>query len=304
MTAAERDRLTELAEDLGGRVAFEQPLSELTTWHIGGPAEAVLFPVRRECLLAAFELARRSDWPWRVMGNGSNLLCPDQGVRGLVLNLTNALAATEFDGLTLRAEGGAFLPRLAREAAARGLAGLECVIGVPGTVGGGCVMNAGVPDGTLGDVLVEIEVLTAAGEVRTMVPDDLALGHRESRLQHEPAVVLAATLRLRADEPAEIEARMASHMAHRKRTQPLGEATCGSVFRRPEGDYPGRLIEAAGGKGLRCGQAEVSSLHANWIVNRGGATADDVRRLMDEVQARVKALSGIELVPEVIVWSP
>lgn len=304
MTAAERDRLTELAGDLGGRVAFEQPLSELTTWHIGGPAEAVLFPARRECLLAAFELARWSDWPWRVMGNGSNLLCPDEGVRGLVLNLTNALAATEFDGLTLRAEGGAFLPRLAREAAARGLAGLECVIGVPGTVGGGCVMNAGVPDGTIGDVLVETEVLTAAGEVRTMRRDELALGHRESRLQREPAIVLAATLRLRADEPAEIEARMASHMAHRKRTQPLGEATCGSVFRRPEGDYPGRLIEAAGGKGLRCGEAEVSSLHANWIVNRGGATAADVRRLMDEVQARVKALSGIELVPEVIVWSP
>lgn len=302
MTPVDRARLSDLVTRQGGRIVFEQPLAELTTWAIGGPAEAVVYPTTRETLREVVALAAAEGWLWRVMGNGSNLLCPDEGVRGLVLNLTNSLAGIEWREPELQAEGGVFLPKLAREAASRGLAGLECVVGVPGTVGGGCVMNAGVPDGTLGDVLVEVELLLPDGTVETRPAEALGLGHRESRLQREQAVVLAARLRLRPDDPTAIAARMDHHMAHRRRTQPLHEKTCGSVFRRPAEDYPGRLIELAGCKGLRVGDAEVSALHANWIENRGGATAADVRRLMAEIVARVERQFGVTLVPEVIVW--
>lgn len=304
MTAAERQQLADLAASAGGDLRFEVPLAELTTWKIGGPAEAVYWPRTRAGLVAAAALARRSGWPLRVMGNGSNLLCPDQGVRGLVLNLTNSLAEVRIDGTAVVAEAGAFLPKLARETGGRGLLGLEGVVGVPGTVGGGCVMNAGVPSGVVGDVLSWVEVLTEQGEERRLGRDELALGHRESRLQHEPWLVLAARFELTPGDAEAALARMAEHMAYRKRTQPLSEATCGSVFRRPPDDYPGRLIEVAGGKGLRRGGAVVCELHANWIVNEGGASAADVRALMADLRERVRRQCGVELVPEVVVWEP
>lgn len=302
MTAAERRRLSELADALGGEVSFERPLAELTTWRVGGPAEAVFAPAGRAALSAAVALAEAEGWRCRVIGNGSNLLCPDDGVRGLVLHLAGALTGVRFEGPEIEVEAGAFLPKLARQAGARGLSGLEGLVGVPGTIGGGCVMNAGVPSGTLGDVLVEVEVLRPGGAVERWTVEELALGHRESRLQHEPGIVLSARLRLAPGDPAEIAARMDEHMAYRRRTQPLTLPTCGSVFRRPAEGYPGQLLEEAGCKGLRRGDAEVSSLHANWIVNLGGARAEDIRWLMDEMRRRVRERTGIELVPEVIVW--
>lgn len=302
MTAAERRELLELVEDLGGWLTFDQPLAEFTTWRIGGPAEALYQPLEPVPLIAVVDWARDHGQPLHILGNGSNLLCPDEGVPGVVVHLANHLAAFEFEGTTIRAEAGVFLPKLAREAASRGLSGLECVVGVPGTVGGGCVLNAGVPSGTLGEVLVAVEVLTSAGEVKTVPQAELELGHRTSRLQRDSSLVLSASLSLRPGAPAAIEAQMVEHMAYRRRTQPLSQPSCGSVFRRPVEGHPGKFIEDAGCKGLQRGQAQVSALHANWIVNLGGATAGDVRWLMDEIQRRVHEQFGVELVPEVMAW--
>ena len=303
MTAVERAALDELAGDLGGRIAFDEPLAAHTTWKIGGPAEAMLFPTTRQTLVEAVAFAHLSGWPVRVMGNGSNLLCPDEGVDGLVVNLTNTLADQAFDGDLLTAEAGCFLPKLARQAAQAGYAGLECVVGVPGTVGGGCVMNAGIPAGTLSDILVDLDWLAPDGALQTRPAASLGFGHRESVLQHEQGIVLAARLRLQPDEPASILARLDEHLAYRRQTQPLSEATCGSVFRRPEGAFPGQVIESAGCKGLRVGDAEVSQQHANWILNRGHATAADVRNLIETIRERVRQHTGLELVLEVIDWS-
>ncbi|MCC7491309.1 MAG: UDP-N-acetylmuramate dehydrogenase [Fimbriimonadaceae bacterium] len=297
-------RLADLAARDGSSLSAEQPLAELTTWRIGGPAQWVLRPRSRATLVAAVALARAAGQRVWVMGNGSNLLCPDAGVRGLVLNLTGALAGVQISGDQVIAEAGAFLPKLARDTLAVGLRGLECVGGVPGTIGGGVVLNAGIPEATLGQVVERVDLLDEQGETFTLPAAELHFAHRSSLLQQRPWLVLAATLRLQPGDRAAGEAKLAEHLAYRRRTQPLKEATCGSVFRRPPGDFPGRVIEICGGKGLRVGGAEVSSLHANWIVNRGGATAADVQALIAELQRRARAQCGIELVPEVIVWEP
>ncbi len=303
MSARRHREFAARVAESGGRIAFDEPLASHTTWRIGGPAEVMLFPTHRRIIVEALAYAAGEHWPVRVMGNGSNLLCPDAGVPGLVINLTNCLAAHCFDGEILTAEAGCFLPKLARQAAVAGYAGLECVVGVPGTVGGGCAMNAGIPSGTLGEVLVDLDWLTFAGVERCRPAAELDFGHRQSRLQHEDGLVLQARFRLTPDQPAAILARLDEHLAYRRRTQPLSEATCGSVFRRPEGAFPGQLIEAAGCKGLRVGDAEVSQQHANWIINRGQATAADVRHLIETVRERVRQQSGVELVLEVVDWT-
>lgn len=302
MTPADRREFAALAAASGGRARFDEPLALHTTWRIGGPAEVMLFPTCRRTIVEALAYADLAEWPVRVMGNGSNLLCPDEGVPGLVINLTNSLAAWSREGDVLTAEAGCFLPKLARQAANAGLSGLECVVGVPGTVGGGCVMNAGIPSGTISDVLLDLDLLTLDGRVSTRTPDTLGFGHRQSALQTEAAIVLEARFRLTPDDPAAITARLDEHLAYRKRTQPLSEATCGSVFRRPEGAFPGQVIEQAGCKGLRVGGAEVSRQHANWIINRGQATAADVRELIATIRERVLRHSGIELTLEVVDW--
>lgn len=303
MTAAERRDLSELAADLGAEARFGQPLAELTTWRIGGPAEALVCPHTRAALQAVTAWTRAAGCPLRVLGNGSNLLAPDEGVAGVVLHLANHLAGHDFDRDELWAEAGCFLPKLARQAAELGRTGLECLVGVPGTIGGACVTNAGIPSGTIGDALLEVEALGPDGNVVTLPKAALALGHRDSRLRHEPWTVLAARLALGRDEPAAILARLAAHLAYRRATQPLNQPSCGSVFRRPAQGFPGAILEAAGCKGLTRGAAQVSELHANWIVNLGGATAADVRALMAEMQARARAGAGVELTPEVVIWS-
>lgn len=301
MTEGARRRLVAaLGDDC--RVRFDVPLAELTTWRIGGPAEVVVEPEQVETIIRLRRLAAAEGWPLRVLGNGSNVLAPDGAVSGIVLRLAGALNRVDYEGDLVRAEAGAFLPKLARDAAARGLTGLECVVGVPGTVGGGVVMNAGVPEGTLGQVVRWAEVLRPDGRIDRLTAADLAFAHRDSRLQHEPGLVLRAELRLGEGDPAAITETMDRHMAHRRATQPLNLPSAGSVFRRPPGAHPGALLEEAGCKGLRRGGAEVSELHANWIVNRGGATAAEVRWLIIEMRRRVREQSGVELHLEVEIW--
>lgn len=301
---ADRANLIEDCERCGGRVLVEVPLARLTTWQIGGPAELVVEPHSAETLARVASLARRRGYPLRLLGNGSNVLAPDSGVRGIVVRLAGGLANVTFEGTRVTAEAGAFLPKLARDAAARGLAGLECVVGVPGTIGGGVVMNAGVPGATLGErvVGVDLQSLTESSR-RCRAHADCRFGHRTSVFRETREVIQQVTLELVPDDPAAITARMDQHLAHRRATQPLNLPSAGSVFRRPADDTPpGKLLEEAGCKSLRRGGAAVSDLHANWIVNLGGATADDVRGLIATMRERVLDRCRVELELEVIVW--
>lgn len=300
----DRAHLIEDCQRCGGRALAEVPLARLTTWHIGGPAEMVIEPHSAETLRRVLLLAARRGYPLRLLGNGSNVLAPDSGVRGIVVKLAGGYAQVEFQGHHVRAEAGAFLPKLARDAAARGLAGLECVVGVPGTVGGGVVMNAGVPGATLGERVTRVEARPLGLEqLETFDRDACRFRHRGSRFCDSQMVIWSVELELEPDDPAAIAARMDEHMAHRRATQPLYLPSAGSVFKRPaDGTPPGRLLEEAGCKGLRRGGAAVSELHANWIVNLGGATADDVRGLIDTMRQRVLDHCGVALELEVVVW--
>ena len=304
MIGAWRTQLADLSVRVGGSVAFDVSLAALTTLRVGGPAEAVFRPDTRDGLAAAVAWARSVGCPLHVLGAGSNLIAPDAGVAGLVVHTARHPAEFGFSDDELTADAGCLMPRLAQVAAQRGLAGLHTLAGVPGTLGGGCVTNAGIPAGCLGDVLTSVEALDPSGRPVTLDRDDLDLGHRTSRFRTEPGwTVLAVRCVLQPADPRALAEEIAQHLAYRRRTQPLSLPSCGSVFRRTAGaDPPGALIERAGCKGWRCGGAVVSLLHANWIVNEGSATSSDVRELMGRVQAQVRATSGVVLEPEVLIW--
>ncbi len=304
MTDRQRCELTQLASRNNIGCMLDKPLAPLTTWSIGGPADVLLQPQSPDAIAAVVKWCGAEGVPWRVLGGGSNVLIPDEGVPGVVFHLPLGLGQVDWEvgRNEVWVAAGYLMPRLARQAAERGLRGVECVVGVPGTIGGGIVTNAGVPDGTLADVLVEVEALYPDGQRRTWPVAELGLGHRTSRFRAEQAVILGARLRLEPDDPDAVRARMTEHLVYRRATQPLNQHTAGSVFRRPAEGFPGQLLEAAGCKGLRHGDAVVSERHANWIENHGAATAADVLALIDEMRARVLAHSGVELELEVLVW--
>jgi UDP-N-acetylmuramate dehydrogenase len=284
-----------------------EPLARYTSARLGGPAE--FFAVAE----GADELAEMVRAAWRVgvkitlLGGGSNLLVSDAGVRGLVV--LNRARAVEFrensDPPVVRAESGMNLGVLARQCVLRGLGGLEWAATVPGTVGGAVYGNAGAHGGDLAGCLLMAEILQPDGTVRQWSPEELAFGYRTSALKRHGlgqngrgAVVLAAELALRRGDAAELQARVEEFVAHRKSTQPPG-ASIGSMFKNPPGDYAGRLIEAAGLKGARIGQAEISSLHANFFVNLGDARAADVFALIHLAHEAVKTKFGVNLQLEV-----
>ena len=231
-----------------------------------------------------------------VVGRGSNLLVRDEGTDAIVASTYPRMSHMEpIDDRRLRAEAGASLGRLAKLALELGLAGLEPVASIPGTVGGGLAMNAGTPEGALGDVLEKTKVLTADGEIADLAPEDLELGYRTSAIPARGLVVLEAVFALEPGDQARMREHMERDLAGRKKATPWGEPSAGSVFKNPPGDAAGRIIEAAGLKGLTIGGAQVSTRHANFIVNRGGATASDVLALIDEIRRRVREASGVEL---------
>jgi UDP-N-acetylmuramate dehydrogenase len=294
-------------ESFGEAFQMDQPLARYTTAGIGGPAD-FLVTVRSAAELAeAVILAVRQHIPCWILGSGSNVLVSDAGMRGLVIRNKAQQVHYRHDGLgvILRAESGANLSSLARQSASRGLAGLEWAVGIPGTVGGAVVGNAGAHGGDIARSLRMATILDPDFKARDYRPEELGFAYRSSALKRahqgqgdSSRAVLAAEFKLRSAPVEELEARVAEIVAHRKESQPPG-ASMGCMFKNPAGDHAGRLMDQAGLKGVRIGGAEISPLHANFFVNHGDASAEDVRRLMAEAWHRVHDRFGVELEPEV-----
>jgi len=287
-----------LSEALGEAVRFDVPLSRFTSLRVGGAADALASPPNREALARALRVCAAHRLPVTLLGNGFNTLVRDGGVEGVVLRLA-ALREIRREGAELVAEAGVSHASLTRHCTQHGLSGLEFAAGIPGTVGGWIAMNAGVPDREVKDVVRAVEVMEGDGARRCLPADALRFEYRRAPGLPAGAVVVAAAFRVRESSRAEVQGEVDRHLAKRARSQPLDVPSCGSVFKNPPGDFAGRLIEAAGLKGARSGGAEISQVHANFIVNRGGATAGDVLALIERARREVRVRSGVELEPEV-----
>ncbi|MEO8251105.1 MAG: UDP-N-acetylmuramate dehydrogenase [Chloroflexota bacterium] len=298
VNGAHLDRLDVLAAERGIDLAIDAPMAPFTTLRVGGPADRLVAPQTRDDLLAALRLARDAASPYLVIGNGSDLVVADAGIRGLVIR--NRARTVTVDGVQLTADAGAPIALLVRRCTAAGLAGLEFGTSIPGTLGGAVWANAGAHGGDMGDVIRSVEAWDPdEGAVQSLDGDACAFAYRESRFKHGREVVVSASLELRGDLPATIAARVAVNQAERIASQPLADQNAGSVFRNPPDDHAGRLIDAAGLKGMRVGSAAVSDLHANFIVTDRGASAADVRSLGDRVRAVVLKRFGVELAYEI-----
>jgi UDP-N-acetylmuramate dehydrogenase len=286
---------------------FDEPLKRYTAWKIGGPADALLEPTDAEELIEAVEMARGHGVPVTVLGGGTNVLVRDGGIRGLTIRLAKSLTGVQIKGRSVTAEAGVLYPVLANTTAGSGLKGLEFATGIPGTVGGAVYMNAGAYGGETKDVLdwadvfQEGKVVRMHNDVETLQATSLRLAYRRSVLQDHPDwVVLRAGYTLEPGNPSELKASIKEFRAQRMNGSP-NRPSCGSTFKRPPGDFPGRVIEAAGLKGTRVGQIEVSPVHANYLVNLGGGTAREALELIELVKKKVRERMGIDLEEEVRV---
>jgi UDP-N-acetylmuramate dehydrogenase len=298
ISAADLERLDGLAAERGIALAAGAPMAPLTTLRVGGSADRMTEVASRDELLAALELARDARVPWFVLGNGSDLVVADAGIRGLVIR--NRARGVTVDGPRLEADAGAPMALLVRRCTSDGLSGLEFGTSIPGTLGGAVWANAGAHGREMRDVVVSVDAWDSSdGTVATLAADACAFAYRESRFKHHPEVVLSAAMALEPGDSAAIAARVAANQAQRVATQPLADQNAGSVFRNPPDDHAGRIIDEAALKGLRVGSAAVSELHANFIVTDRGGRAADVRALGDRVRAEVAARFGIELAYEI-----
>jgi UDP-N-acetylmuramate dehydrogenase len=294
---SERHQLEEL---LGDRVRFDVPLARHTSLRVGGPADALATPATRAELAGLLALVRSARIPHGFLGKGFNVLVRDEGVDGVVVQLARFRRLEERPGGLLRAEAGVSHSQLTRLCVERGLSGLEFGAGIPGTVGGWLAMNAGIGVREAKDVVREVEVLSPSGaRVTHLGRDALQFRYRALRGLAPGTAIVSTLLAVTPAEPARVRAEVERLLARRAATQPLDVPSCGSVFKNPRGDFAGRLIEAAGLKGEREGGAEISTVHANFIVNRGGARAADVLALIERARRRVHETSGIHLEPEV-----
>jgi UDP-N-acetylmuramate dehydrogenase len=281
-------------------VRFKEPLSFHTSLRIGGPADIFVIPQDSDDIRHALLFAEREQLPLVVIGGGNNLLVRDRGVRGVVLKLEGCLGRAEFHGEEAVAGAGASLSALIREAAALNLGGMECLVGIPATIGGALAMNAGTPDGTIGDFVSAAYFLYPDGTLGEIKPNTGAFTYRA--FQFPPhAVLIGCRLRLTRRPLSEIQKDIKQRLKQKKATQPLALASAGCVWKNPAGEGAGKLIEKVGLKGKRLNGAEISSKHANFIVNRGGATSSDVEALMVLARERVGAHFGITLDPEIRV---
>ena len=290
------DKLLAFSEN--DQLLLNEPMSRHTTFRVGGPADLMYFPSSSEQLVSALQLAKEEGVPAMVMGNGSNMIVRDGGIRGLVIVLGERFAQVSVDGEILTAQAGASMAKVSSAAQAAALAGLEFASGIPGSLGGGCAMNAGAYGGQLSDVLVDAQVYLN-GEIRTMTKDELQMGYRTTLPLREGGVELSARFKLMPDDGEAIMERMRDLNARRRDKQPLNFPSAGSTFKRPEGYFAGALIEQAGLKGRTVGGAQVSEKHAGFIVNVGGATAADITGLIKVVQDEVLRAFGVQLETEV-----
>jgi len=275
---------------------LSEPLSGHTTYKVGGKAECLVSPECSDEAINIFRFARKSGIPITLLGAGSNVIAPDDGIEGLVLKVRNRSALISFPGdCRILADAGVTLIDLARWAGKKGYEGFEPIAGIPGTVGGAVLMNAGTKEGDTAGVLEKVEVLTASGERRVFKRGELSFGYRESTFQGSGWLILRAQFKLRRGDPSVIIRRLDEIWEQRQRKFPLDYPNAGSVFKRPPGDYAGRLIEESGCKGMRIGAAAISERHANFIINLGGASAADITALISAVRRRVFEKTGIYL---------
>jgi UDP-N-acetylmuramate dehydrogenase len=275
-----------------GEVRFRAPLRDYTSYKIGGPADVLVKPADVDDLARLVRQARGGGAPLFVLG-GTNLLVRDGGIRGIVVNLSHLDAVTDVPGIGLYAEAGIGMPALMQQAARRGLGGLEWAAGIPGTLGGCVAMNAGTRLGEMSAAVQSVRVVTPAGRIKDYPRSALAFSYRRTRLP--PGIVAGVWLRLSRAPPGEITAAVKTYLRYRKATQPLTEPNAGCVFKNPSGQSAGALIERAGLKGSRIGDAQVSERHANFIVNRGSARSADAIALIRKVRRIVKARCGVTL---------
>ena len=280
-------------------VLRDEPMAVHTTFRIGGPADYFVEPADASALAKGIALCREVDVDYFVTGNGSNLLVRDKGIRGAVIQIYNRMAEITIEGNTIHTKGGALLSAVAARAADKGLTGLEFASGIPGSIGGAVVMNAGAYGGEMKDVLASVDVLTQDLEIKTIPAAELNLGYRYSSIPEKGYIVLGATLQLKKGNIAEIRGRMAELAEQRRAKQPLQYPSAGSTFKRPEGYFAGKLVQDAGLKGKTIGGAQVSEKHSGFLINIGGATAQDILDLIAFCQKEVKDKFGVTLETEV-----
>ena len=281
------------------KVLFEEPMSSHTTFRIGGPAEVFLMPESYEQIRSALALCREEGLPYFVLGNGSNLLVSDSGYRGVIIQMDRNMGDIELKGTEIRACAGALLSSVAAAARKASLTGFEFAGGIPGTLGGAVVMNAGAYGGEMKDVLREVTVMTKEGDIRVIPSDRLELGYRTSIIKKAGYLVLEAVISLEKGDPQAIQEKTKELASKRTEKQPLDYPSAGSTFKRPEGYFAGKLIMDSGLRGFCVGGAQVSEKHCGFVINTGGATAKDVKELMDHVIRTVKEKYNITLEPEV-----
>lgn len=281
------------------RVRTDEPMKSHTTFRVGGPADLFVTPETSEEVRAVVDMCRSEEIDCHIIGNGSNLLVSDRGVRGVVVQIAKVMNKIESNGEQIRAQAGALLSEVAAHALKDGLAGFEFAAGIPGTLGGACVMNAGAYGGEMKDVLYEVTVLTPQGEFRILKEDELELGYRTSVIARKGYIVLEAVIRLKKGDEEEIRRQMEDLRDRRISKQPLEYPSAGSTFKRPEGYFAGKLIQDAGLRGYTFGGAQVSEKHCGFVINRGDATAAEVAELMRRVADKVEEQFKVRLEPEV-----
>lgn len=296
--------LEDKAARVGARVSRDRLLSELSRWKIGGPADLVIEPTDDQCLSVVLAELSRSDVPYIVIGDGSNLLFDDAGFRGVVLRVGRAMARMAVNGTRVTGQAGAWVPAFARFAGTHGLSGIEHTVGIPGTIGGLVAMNGGSQRKGIGDRLVEAICIDAKGQRHIFTRDECGFAYRTSVFQKRPLIVVEVTLDLERGSPSTIRKDMIRIMADRRKKFPLKLPNCGSVFVSDPAMYatvgpPGKAIEEAGLRGHRIGNAQVSERHGNFIVNLGGASSKDILELIELLRVSVKARTGYSMVCEV-----
>jgi len=283
-----------------GEILLDEPLCNHTTFRVGGKAD-VFVSVRGEEQLKNIILAcNKYKVPFFILGNGSNLLVSDAGYRGLVVSINKDMADICISDICIDAGAGAMLGTVAREAAKQGLGGMEFASGIPGTIGGAIVMNAGAYDGEMKNIVTRVRVMTRDGEIYTLSNEELEFGYRMSRVKREGLIVLSVSLKLVKRQQAAIYEKMNDFAVRRRDKQPLEYPSAGSTFKRPEGMFAGKLIMDAGLKGYSVGDAQVSEKHCGFVINKGNATAEEICTLIGHVQEKVKESFNVTLEPEVI----
>ena len=297
------DFLTKLERVVAApRLLVGEPMAKHTTFRIGGPADYLVLPTSPEEVAAVLTMARDYRVPVTVLGNGSNVLVRDKGIRGVVVKFDTPMAAIRDEGARVIAGAGASLGDVSRYAAGKGLTGMEFAVGIPGSIGGAVFMNAGAYDGEIGGVVAAVTAVLPDGQAKRFGHADVHFGYRDSVFQHNGCVICEVELQLERGDDEAIKLKMDEYTNRREEKQPIEMPSAGSTFKRPPGYFAGTLIEQAGLKGLRVGGAEVSGKHAGFIVNAGGATAADVLALIREVQRQVHAKFGVKLQPEVRIF--